>query len=82
MKRDKEEEERTLAAHTQDEDSMALQISRGNACWRKHDWQGAIRAYAYTLWREPLASMSIVYLMEASRDEYQRERSRYLRDHE
>lgn len=82
MKRDKDEKELTLAAPTQDEDSVALQISRGNACWQKHDYQGAIRAYAYTLWREPLASMSMVYLMEASRDEYQRERSRYLRDHE
>ncbi|MFN4866466.1 MAG: glycosyltransferase family 2 protein [Cyanobium sp.] len=82
MKRDKDEKELTLAAPTQDEDSVALQISRGNACWQKHDWQGAIRAYAYTLWREPLASMSMVYLIEASRDEYQRERSRYLRDHE
>jgi GT2 family glycosyltransferase len=82
VKRDKDEKELTLAAPTQDEDSVALQISRGNACWQKHDWQGAIRAYAYTLWREPLASMSMVYLIEASRDEYQRERSRYLRDHE
>lgn len=82
LKRDKEEEELTLATPTQDEDSIAGQMSRGNACWQKRDWQGAIQAYAYTLWREPLASMSIVYLMEASRHEYQRERSRHLRDHE
>ncbi|MFN9915807.1 MAG: hypothetical protein ACK53L_24660, partial [Pirellulaceae bacterium] len=70
-----------MAAPTQDEDTMAVQINRGNTCWQKRDWQGAIKSYAYTLWREPLASMSIVYLMEASRHEYQRERSRYLRDH-
>ena len=82
VKREKDEEEVTLTAPTQDEDSITAQISKGNACWQKRDWQGAIKAYAYTLWREPLASMSIVYLMEASRHEYQRERSRYLRDHE
>ena len=80
LKRAQDEGELTLAAPTQDEDTMAVQINRGNACWQKRDWQGAIKAYAYTLWREPLASMSIVYLMESSRHEYQRERSRYLRD--
>jgi GT2 family glycosyltransferase len=67
--------------HRESPESNDNRLRQGNSYWQNQRWKHAIKAYVAAIWENPLISLPVVHLLEASRHQYQRERSKRLHNH-